>query len=129
VEKIKSLSSFERITYTFGLILFLFAAWVLSIFGNYDDFSRWSAIKQGTLWYWSLGFSLLLAGLTANIFQSKNDLLRDTCLVFFLANIYRRYFEYFWDRTNKGIFFTILALSLWWVGRKAEQWRGQEKVV
>jgi uncharacterized membrane protein len=100
---------------------------MLSIFGNYDDFSRWSAIKQGTLWYWSVGFTLVLGALTAYAFQSKNDLLRDVCLVFFLANIYTRYFEYFWDRTNKGIFFAVLALSFWLVGRKAEQWRNNEK--
>jgi hypothetical protein len=127
VDKIKWLSSFERVTYTFGLVVFLFAAWMLSIFGNYDDFSRWSAIKQGTLWYWSVGFTLVLGALTAYAFQSKNDLLRDVCLVFFLANIYTRYFEYFWDRTNKGIFFAVLALSFWLVGRKAEQWRNNEK--
>ncbi len=127
VEKIKPLVSFERATYTFGLVLFLFAAWMLSIFGNYDDLGRWSAIKQGTLWYWSAGFTVVLATLTAYAFRSKNDTLRDICLVFFLANIYTRYFEYFWDRTNKGIFFAILAFSFWWVGRKAEQWRNQEK--
>lgn len=127
VEKTKSLVSFERATYIFGLVLFLFAAWMLSIFGNYDDLSRWSAIRQGTLWYWSAGFTVVLAALTVYAFRSKNDTLRDICLVFFLANIYTRYFEYFWDRTNKGIFFAILALSFWWVGRKAEQWRSQEK--
>jgi len=46
-------------------------------------------------------------------------------LVFFLVNIYTRYFEYFWDRTNKGIFFAILALSFWFVGKKAEQLRNR----
>jgi hypothetical protein len=126
LNKIKPLAAFEKITYTFGLVLFLFAAWMLSIFGNYADFSRWSAIKQGTLWYWSVGFTLVLSALTAYAFQSKKDLLRDICLVFFLANIYTRYFEYFWDRTNKGIFFAVLALSFWWVGKKAEQWISRE---
>ncbi|WP_428667377.1 hypothetical protein [Runella sp.] len=128
IEKVKPLSSFERVTYVFGLVVFLFAAWMLSIFGNYDDLSRWSAIKQGTLWYWSAGFTVVLSALTFYAFRSKNDTLRDICLVFFLANIYTRYFEYFWDRTNKGIFFAILALSFWFVGKKAEQWRSQEKI-
>ncbi len=129
IEKIKPLYSFERVTYVFGLILFLLAAWQLSIFGNYDDFERWSNIKQQTLWYWAVGFTIVIVGLTVYAFKIKNELLRDICLVFFLLNIYTRYFEYFWDRTHKGIFFSILALSFWWVGKKAEQWRSQEKIV
>ncbi|MBL4678753.1 MAG: hypothetical protein JKY70_21555, partial [Mucilaginibacter sp.] len=34
---------------------------------------------------------------------------------------YTKYFEYFWESTNKTIFFAILALSFWLVGRKAEK--------
>jgi len=44
-------------------------------------------------------------------------------LLFLLLNLYTRYFEYFWDVTNKGIFFTILALSFWLIGKKLEQYR------
>jgi hypothetical protein len=127
VGKIKTLQSFSAVTYAIGLFLFLLAAWTLSIFGNYDNLDRWTAIRQGTLWYWSLGYSLVLAGLIAYAIQNKNDVLRDMCLLFFLLNIYTRYFEYFWDRTNKGIFFAILAVSFWFVGKKAEQWRNKEK--
>jgi len=127
IGKISFLKSFEKVTYSIGLFLFLLAAWTLSIFGNYDDLERWYVIKQDTLWIWALGFTIVLAALTAYSFQIKNDLLRDMCLVFFLLNIYTRYFEYFWDRTNKGIFFAILAVSFWFVGKKAEQWRNKDK--
>lgn len=126
VGKTKRLNHFADSTYSVGLLLFLLAAWTLSIFGNYDDLSGWKAIKQGHFWYWALGFTIMLAGLIAYAFKNKNDTLRDLSLVFFLLNIYTRYFEYFWDRTNKGLFFALLALSFWFVGRKAEQWRTKE---
>lgn len=127
VEKIEGLKPFSTVTYSIGLFLFLLAAWTLSIFGNYDDLDRWTAIRQGTLWYWSVGYTIVLAALITYAFKTKNDVLRDMGLVFFLLNIYTRYFEYFWDRTNKGIFFAILAISFWFVGKKAEQWRNKEK--
>ena len=127
IDRINSLQQFKRTHYTIGLFLFLLAAWSLSIFGNYDDWNNWSATKQSQFWYWALGFTLMLAGLIAYAFKTKDDLLRDLCLVFFLLNIYTRYFEYFWDKTNKGIFFALLALSFWWVGKKAEQWLSRSK--
>lgn len=127
VARINLLKSFTPVTYSIGLFLFLLAAWTLSIFGNYDDLDRWTAIRQGKLWYWAVGYTIVLGALTAYAFQNKKDVLRDMCLVFFLLNIYTRYFEYFWDRTNKGIFFAILAVSFWFVGKKAEQWRNREK--
>lgn len=124
--KVKPLNFFTHSTYNIGLFFFLLAAWTLSIFGNYDDLNAWTTIKQGHFWYWAVGFTIVLGALIAYAFQTGNDTLRDASLVFFLLNIYTRYFEYFWDRTNKGIFFAILALSFWFVGRKAEQWRGKQ---
>ncbi len=117
------LRDFFRPTYICGLLMFLTAAWTLSIFGNNGSFESWLTLRQGRLWYWALLFTALLAGLLFYAIRRKDNTLRDICLLFLLLNIYTRYFEYFWDHTNKGLFFAILALSFWWVGRKAEQWR------
>jgi hypothetical protein len=125
IQRVRTLTLFSEPTYTIGLFLFLFAAWTLSIFGNYDDYTSWKAIKQGHFWFWALGFTALLVGLIAVAIQHKKDILRDTALVFFLINIYTRYFEYFWERTNAGIFFAIMAVSFWFVARKTEQWRNR----
>jgi hypothetical protein len=123
--QVKSLNFLKETTYTIGLFLFLLAGWTLSMFGNYADYDGWKALKQSHFWYWALGFTVVLAALLYYAFQNRQETLRDLCLVFFLLNIYTRYFEYFWDRTNAGIFFAILALSFWFVGKKAEQWRGK----
>lgn len=125
VGKIPSTAFLKEVTYTVGLFLFLVAAWTLSIFGNYADYEGWKALKQSHFWFWALSFTLVLAAMLYYAFQFKQETLRDLCLVFFLLNIYTRYFEYFWDRTNAGIFFALLALSFWFVARKAEQWRGK----
>lgn len=117
---------FFRPTYICGLLMFLTAAWTLSIFGNNGSFESWLAMRQGRLWYWALLFTALLGGLLWYAIRSKDNTLRDICLLFLLLNIYTRYFEYFWDHTNKGLFFAILALSFWWVGKKAEQWRRKQ---
>lgn len=126
---VRPLHFVREVTNNIGLFLFLLAAWTLSIFGNYDDLSGWKLMHQSHFWYWALGFTLVLAAMLFYAFKNKKDTMRDLCLVFFLVNIYTRYFEYFWDRTNSGIFFAILALSFWFVARKAEQWRRAELAV
>jgi hypothetical protein len=128
MSRVKSLEYLAEVTYTIGLLLFLIAAWTLSMFGNYDDLTGWQTLKQSHFWYWALGFTVVLILLLVYAIQNKQDTLRDMCLIFFLLNIYTRYFEYFWDRTNKGLFFALLALSFWFVGKKAEQWRNKSAV-
>jgi len=120
------LTSFARITRIMGWVFFLVAAWSLSILGNSSNFDVWLQIRQGRLWFWALAFSIMLLGLIVYAFRKKDAFLRDICLVFFLINIYTRYFEYFWDKTNKGLFFVILAFSFWWIGRAAERWRKKQ---
>lgn len=129
LKQVSRLRIFFKPTYICGLLMFLVAAWTLSIFGNNGNFEGWLAMRQGRLWYWAVLFTLLLAGLLFYAIKKKEDTLRDICLLFLLLNIYTRYFEYFWDRTNKGLFFAILALSFWWVGKKAEQWRKKQNEI
>lgn len=124
--RVSLLSVFAKITRIMGWVFFLVAAWSLSVLGNSSNFDTWLLIRQGRLWYWALGFSLMLLGLIVYAFREKDTFLRDICLVFFLINIYSRYFEYFWDKTNKGLFFIILAFSFWWIGRVAEKWRKRQ---
>lgn len=113
---------FHKLTFYSGWVLFLLSGLVLSTSGNLT-FEIWSAVKQGRLVAWAVGYTLVLSVLIYYVIKSKDETLRYIVIAFFLLNIYVRYFEYFWDRTNKGLFFLILALSFWFVGRKAEQMR------
>lgn len=103
-------------------IFLLLSALFLSVSGNLS-YDVWAAIKQGKLFMWAIAYTLLLIGVLVYAVKQKDETLRDIAIVFFLLNIYTRYFEYFWDRTNKGLFFALLALSFWLIGKKAEQLR------
>ncbi|GAB3012529.1 hypothetical protein GCM10027051_14420 [Niabella terrae] len=117
-----SFLGFYNISWYSSWVFFLLSGLVVSVSGNLG-YDVWTAIRQGKLVLWALAYTGLLAGLLIYTFRTKQDTLRDIVIVFFLLNIYTRYFEYFWDRTNKGIFFALLALSFWLIGRKAEQFR------
>lgn len=122
LKKNKKSFYFFSLTYYSGWVFSLLSALFLSVSGNLS-YDVWAAIRQGELFIWALAYTLLLIGLLVYVIKTKNETLRDIVIVFFLLNIYTRYFEYFWDRTNKGLFFAILALSFWLIGRKAEQMR------
>lgn len=116
----KLFQKFYNLTWYASWIFFLISALFLSASGNWS-YDVWAAIKQGKLFLWAIAYTILLVALLIYSVKRRDDTLRDIAIVFFLLNIYTRYFEYFWDRTNKGLFFALLALSFWLIGKKAEQ--------
>lgn len=124
--KIKAIQVFQSTSFVIGLLYTMIALWCLSIFGNYSSFDAWSQIRQYEIFYWGLlaiacSLALALYGL-----KKKDAVLRDIGFVFFLLNLYTRFVEYLWDNINRTIFFLILALSFWFVGRWAEKtWKNK----
>lgn len=114
---------FFKPTYSFGIITLLIATWTLSFFGNWSSIEKWEMVQQGKLWYWAAIYTILILVLFFIAIKWKIDFLRDVSIAFFIINLYTRYFEYFWDKTNKGIFFAILAISFWIIGRQIEKIR------
>jgi hypothetical protein len=53
--------------------------------------------------------------------KSNDTIAREFGITFLIIFLYTKYFEYFWDHTNKTLFFGILAASFWLIGRKAEK--------
>lgn len=117
-------------TYVVGLLYLFMSLWLLSIFGNLGSLDKWYHIKQISLYYWGViamcvAGAFLLFGL-----KTKDDISREFGITFLIIFIYTKYFEYFWDNTNKTIFFAILAASFWLIGRKAEKiWNLKSKKV
>ncbi|QQL48319.1 DUF2157 domain-containing protein [Mucilaginibacter ginkgonis] len=124
----KWFSYFYELTYVCGLLYLFISLWLLSIFGNYGNINAWWPVKQITLFYWGI-----ISGVVAGLFllyglQKKDVIAREFGITFFIIFIYTKYFEYFWDHTNKALFFAILALSFWLIGRKAEKiWNVRSK--
>src|ERR1700712_3556914 len=99
----------------------IMSLWLLSIFGNLGNLDRWYQIKQITLYYWGI-ISMCVAGAFLLFgLKNKDDISREFGITFLIIFIYTKYFEYFWDNTNKTVFFAILAASFWLIGRKAEK--------
>ncbi|MGV8878592.1 MAG: DUF2157 domain-containing protein [Sphingobacteriaceae bacterium] len=115
------MKSFADLTYITGLLYFFVSIWLLSIFGNFGNIADWMKVQQIELIYWALlsttaALAVMIFGLRYNDFIA-----REFGIAFLLINIYTRYFEYFWDSINKTLFFVILAISFWLIGRKAEK--------
>ncbi|WP_026896837.1 DUF2157 domain-containing protein [Daejeonella oryzae] len=121
MQKINRLNYFREFTYIIGLMYLFISLWLLSIFGNFGTIEDWFKVKQIELFYWGI-ISTAIAAVATVYGLRKNDFIaREFGITFLLINIYTRYFEYLWDVTYKAIFFTILGLSFWLIGRKAEK--------
>lgn len=108
---------------TYGAALFctFVALWILSIFGNYGNWASWAQVNQFTLMPWSILVGT--AALAAIVLGLKHDdsLARGFGITFFILNLYTGYFAFLWNSTHKAFFFSILAISFWLIGTKAEK--------
>lgn len=112
---------FDDLTYVVGLLYLFMSLWLLSIFGNYGNIDSWWHIRQISLFYWGIISAAFAAGFLIYGLKSNDDIAREFGITFLIIFIYTKYFEYFWDHTNKTLFFAILAASFWLIGRKAEK--------
>ncbi len=115
-----TLAIFGPITYTFGLFQLFVSLWLLSIFGNHSDFDIWTDVKQTELWGWGVLMAAVSAGAIFYGLKYDDNTSRDFGLAFLLVNLLTRYVEYGWDTLHKAIFFLILAVVFWLLGKKAE---------
>jgi hypothetical protein len=114
-------ADFFTVTYVMGLLYLFIALWILSIFGNYGDMTKWYKAGMFELFYWSLLFAA--AALITIFLGLKYDdtLARGFGITFLFINLYTKYFEYFWNHLHKAIFFGILGISFWYLGSRAEK--------
>lgn len=112
-----------RATYHTGLLIFFTGFWGVSVFGNYGFLDEWARVRQTHVLGYSVAFGLVTAFTLYLGVKNGDEAVRDYSVLFLLLNLYTRYFEYFWDTLNKGLFFLVLAVSFWLVGR----WISKEK--
>lgn len=119
--KIKPITFSQRLTYIAGMIIFFTAVWGVSIFGNYSNLEEWASVRQTQVILYAIIFAIIgIASFLLGI-KYKDNIARDLGIAALLANLYTRYFEYFWDSTNKGLFFLLLAISFWFIGKRLEK--------
>ncbi|MFA0439102.1 hypothetical protein BCU70_06930 [Vibrio sp. 10N.286.49.C2] len=116
-----SKEDFVATTRAVGLSVFFISMWLMSIFGNFGDWSAWSGVDQFSLIHWSV---LLLIASIASLYHGMkydDELTRGFGLIFIFINLYTRFIEYFWEGTHKAVLFAILAISFWFFGTRAEK--------
>lgn len=121
MERLQALRHFREVTYLSGLFYLFVSLWLLSVFGNFASLQDWLKIDQLKLFYWAILSAAVAIGFMFYGLKFNDPIAREFGITFLLINIYTRYFEYFWDSMNKTLFFAILAISFWLIGRKAEK--------
>lgn len=117
----QALAYFQSTSFVIGLLYTMIALWCLSIFGNYSDFEAWTNIRQYEILYWGILAVVVSLALAIYGLKRKDAVIRDIGFVFFLLNLYTRFVEYLWDNINRTVFFLLLAISFWFVGRWSEK--------
>lgn len=121
LERTKRLTEFNTLTYVIGLFYLFISLWLLSIFGNFGQLEDWFKVKQINLFYWAAISAATSLGFMIYGLKKKDAIAREFGITFLLINIYTAYFGYLWDITDKAVFFGILAVSFWLIGRRAEK--------
>jgi hypothetical protein len=122
-----SVAALWSTTRIWGLIYLFTALWLLSIFGN-DELSakrkgQWAAgsNSQLRLFVWSLSFGFAAGMCILYGMRYKDGTTKGFGLSFLGINLYTRFFECFWKRWYKPLFFAVLAGTLAVLGRYAEK--------
>jgi uncharacterized membrane protein len=109
--KTKQLAPFCYLTYHIGILICFTGLWGVSVFGNFASLDNWQAVRQTRMLPYAVATGLILAGTLYAGIRRNDAALRDYSILFLLLHLYTRYFEYFWDAMNKGLFFLFLAVS------------------
>jgi hypothetical protein len=117
IQNIKIFEICRRSTLVMGLLYLFIALWILSIWGNTGHWMR----GHGELFLWSLLFGAAACAAIVHGLKTGDGVTRGFGIVFLFINLYTRYFEYFWDGMHKAIFFAVIAVSFWMIGRHAEK--------
>jgi hypothetical protein len=102
--------SFIRTYYSFGLLFVNLSLWILSIFGYQGGLGNWGFSSNNIE---LLFFSIVWLTVNAIIFligaKFQDKMFVGYAVTFIILNLYTRYFEYFWDKMYKSLFFIVLG--------------------
>lgn len=121
LKNVRKFRVFQLTTYVSGMVYLFVSLWLISVFGNFGSLDQWYGIKQISLFYWALISAAACVISIAAGLKFRDEVAREFGITFLFLNLYTRYFEYFWDTWHKALFFSVLAASFWFIGRRAEK--------
>jgi hypothetical protein len=109
------------VTLPIGLLILFGALWLMSMFGNSGELVNFLGTKAIGHPQWT-GLLAITSGVSIWLgLKFDSEEAHGFGIVFFLINIFTRYFEFFWDATDKALFFSVLGFGLWILGMKAQK--------
>lgn len=120
LQKLKVIKWLFIITQQYLYLLMWFSLWLVALFGNFSSWTRWEEASALTL----LPGGILMAIIAALFWWQgrKNNNLNLVWMgsIALLADAYTQYFLFLWEPLPAALFFFIIAVSLFFLGRKAE---------
>lgn len=120
LKKIKFPIFFERLTYSTLLSLFMISLWLVALFGNFTSYREWKHASPLVLL--PGGVMMLLVSCLFWFVGRRNLIssLKWLGALGILGFAYTQYFLFLWNPLPASLFFFILGLSFFIIGRKAE---------
>jgi hypothetical protein len=111
---------FRMVSFQFVWFVFWVALWLCALFGNYSSWDAWEAASAVHLLPWGVVMALAALWVWQEGVRKKRRQWVWMGSIAFFADVYTQYFLFLWDPLPASLFFFLLALSFFLVGRKAE---------
>jgi uncharacterized membrane protein len=113
-------ASFAKISEQTGWLFFWVSLWGLALFGNHDTLTSWEAASAASLLPWGIVMGIISTGFWIAGRKRHNSQWIWMGGVTLIANTYTQFFLFLWDPLHPALFFTILGVSFWILGSRAE---------
>ncbi len=120
LKKIKVPICYESLTIHFLLICLMIALWTIALFGNFASYTDWKHASPVLLL--PGGVMMFLVSCLFWIFgkRRKSISLKWLGIIGLLGGVYTQYFLFLWNPLPASLFFFVLGISFFVIGRKAE---------
>ena len=120
LKHIKKLPDFANLTERAGWIVFWLALWGAALFGNHHNIASWNEVSSFSLLPWGLVMAIISIAvwITGKKRQNKEWMWMGGLAL--IADAYTQFFLFLWEPLHPALFFAIMGVSFWLLGRRAE---------
>jgi uncharacterized membrane protein len=123
VRKKKTLASFAKVSERTGWLFLWFSLWGLALFGNHNSWASWNAAPAISLSPWGLLMAVTSGAVWITGRKRNNKEWMWMGGLALIANAYTQFFLFLWEPLHPALFFTLMGLSFWMLGLRAENLR------
>ncbi len=111
---------FRVVSFQFLWFLFWSALWLCALFGNYPSWDAWDAASAAHLLPWGVLMAVVALWVWFQGVKQKRKQWVWMGSIALFTDAYTQYFLFLWDPLPASLFFFLMALSFFIIGRKAE---------